>query len=192
MSNTPTIATNTTPRPAAAADEGVRVSFNENPSLLLIPPVQDYTTSEVEQLWYTPDDHEEIMEDAMDVANGWNYEGDSTRGTEKLNRITGKQSEQRRKHIVRAVLQEQHRLRSSGQEPRLSLLAKVATPISTEDQSTAYERAYNDELESLPRKTSQAKSNNEVVVVKKGFMSSVSRMFGVGGDSRNCSPPRML
>ena len=131
------------------------VTFQNEGSLktvFSIPSLAEYTDNEIEDLWYTRSEREELYEDAYDVANGYNIDDDDTRGLEKHTKEGGQWAMECRKKVIMAVLQEQWRQRELGEKifhESWELLAAVSYKVSMQSQDLAYRLAYNDELESI-------------------------------------------
>ncbi|CAB9521044.1 hypothetical protein SEMRO_1158_G247480.1 [Seminavis robusta] len=149
------------------------VSFQEEPSVLLIPPIPE---EDMEMLFYSQDDQDDMMDDAEMVATGWTSQEDTDRGLERFSAEGCLLSQERRHTIISAVLEEQRRLQEEcyifGVDQH-KVLAKVSCRLSANCQDLAYQRAYQDELEGLPRQTTKQQKQQ----APPGLFSRVSAIF---------------
>ncbi|CAB9505215.1 expressed unknown protein [Seminavis robusta] len=149
------------------------VSFQEEPSVLLIPPIPE---EDMDTLFYSQDDHEDMMDDAEMVAKGWMSQEDTLRGLERFSAEGRLLTQEQRHTVISTVLEEQRKLweeRFVFGVDQQKVLAKVSRRLSTNCQDLAYQRAYQDELESLPRQTTKQKKQQAPV----GLLSRVSTIF---------------
>ncbi|CAB9529257.1 expressed unknown protein [Seminavis robusta] len=150
------------------------VSFHEEPQIQMIPTIDEYTRDELESMFYIRDDYEDILEGAEIAASGWMSKDDTHRGLERFTMEGRRHSKDRKRAVISAVLEEQWRHHSEEGEkqkrdPPNLVLAQVSRRLSVDCQNLAYERAYQDELESLPRQTRED--------VKPSFLSRWSMVF---------------
>lgn len=128
------------------------VSFKDQPDVIEIETLEEYSEHDREQLWYSLEDREEIIEDTMDAANGWIVEGqEEPRGLEIFSEQGQWALFQRRQTVVHTVLKEQLRLRTSMSENGDELLAECSYKLTVNSQDQAYLRGYKDEVEGVPK-----------------------------------------
>ncbi|CAB9517486.1 expressed unknown protein [Seminavis robusta] len=160
------------------------VSFQEEPSVLLIPSIAE---EDKDALFYSQDDQDDLMDDAEMVATGWSSGPEDTdRGLERFSTEGRKVSQEQRHNVISAVLEEQRRLQEESfvfGVDQQKVLAKVSRRLSADCQDMAYRRAYQDELDSVPRQTTTKQPVPQQQ--KPGLLSRVSTMILMNSSSHH-------
>ena len=129
------------------------VSFQEQPDVIEIPTLNEYSERELDQMYYSREDQEEFIEDVVDAANGWIVEGqEEPRGLEMFSEEAQWARYEQRKYLVQTVLEAQFRLRDCPLEEVEEFLAECSYSLTIDSQDQAYLRGYNDEVAGVPRR----------------------------------------